>query len=136
MNPDPGTYVLILQCRSEATIEVGKWGQLKLGRGYYIYVGSAFGPGCVRARVKRHFRSNKPTRWHIDYLREFAEPICAWCSHNPSRLEHLWAQIFSNMANFRSIKGFGCSDCHCYSHLFFTHDEPRFSLFCDMAQDD
>jgi len=45
--------------------------KLDLLPGYYIYIGSAFGPGGVRARMLRHLRADKPKHWHIDYLREF-----------------------------------------------------------------
>ncbi|MFQ5579314.1 MAG: DUF123 domain-containing protein [Nitrospiria bacterium] len=54
MKSEPGTYALILQSRSEARGQVGRLGQINLKPGYYIYVGSAFGPGGVQARVSRH----------------------------------------------------------------------------------
>ena len=64
-----GTYALILRSSSQQTITVGKLGKIKMRKGYYIYVGSAFGPGGVRARVKRHCHIRKPPHWHIDYIR-------------------------------------------------------------------
>ncbi|HYA22015.1 MAG TPA: DUF123 domain-containing protein [Thermoproteota archaeon] len=36
--------------------------------GLYLYVGSARGPGGLRARVARHLRRDKVRKWHIDYL--------------------------------------------------------------------
>ena len=125
MKPDPGTYALILQSRSNETIRVGRWGQLELKPGYYLYVGSAFGPGGVRARISRHLRANKPKHWHIDYLREFVTPLCAWVNYEAKRLEHQWAQHFYEMSEVAAIQGFGCSDCKCYSHLFHTAVKPE-----------
>jgi Uri superfamily endonuclease len=101
-------------------IQAGRLGEIELVPGYYIYVGSAFGSGGVRARISRHWRVDKPKHWHIDYLREFVTPLSAWVSYEPERLEHRWAQLFHEMSGVNSIQGFGCSDCKCYSHLFHT----------------
>ena len=120
MNSQPGTYALILQSRTEAEVQVGRWGVMAVEPGYYTYIGSAFGPGGVRARVLRHCRNDKPKRWHIDYLSELLNPHSVWYSHDAERLEHRWAAVFSAMDDVAAIRGFGCSDCRCYSHLFYT----------------
>jgi Uri superfamily endonuclease len=133
MTPGPGTYALILKSRSKAKIQVGRWGQFDLIRGYYIYVGSAFGPGGVRARISRHCRKTKPKHWHIDYLREFLSPVSAWYSHKTERLEHRWAWAFSEMDSMSSVRGFGCSDCKCDSHLFRASKEPVLALFSNIV---
>jgi Uri superfamily endonuclease len=129
MKPDAGTYALLLQSHSKAKAQIGRLGQIQLEPGYYIYVGSAFGPGGVRARVSRHFRRKKPSHWHIDYLGEFLTPYCAWYSHDKERLEHRWADVLSDMTGMSTIKGFGCSDCKCLSHLFHSSTEPELALF-------
>lgn len=129
VKPEPGTYALILRSRSSAGVRIGRWGRLDIEPGYYVYVGSAFGPGGVRARVLRHFRKSKAKHWHIDYLRERVEPICAWCSYVPSRLEHRWARAVAEMPGITSVRGFGCSDCGCHAHLFAMAVEPEFSRF-------
>ena len=129
MKPEPGTYALILKNRSKAKVQVGRYRQIDLVPGYYIYVGSAFGPGGLRARVLRHFRKNKHKHWHIDYLQEFMRPVGIWYSHEPRRLEHQWAEVLCNMTGMSPIQGFGCSDCRCYSHLFWTKKTPDFSFF-------
>jgi Uri superfamily endonuclease len=121
---EPGTYALVLRSRRSAYARVGRLGRLRLRPGYYIYVGSAFGPGGVRARVSRHCRASKPKRWHIDYLREFATPLAVLCSYEPVHLEHRWADALGQMADLRSISGFGCSDCRCAAHLFFSASLP------------
>ena len=129
MKPKPGTYALILRSHSSAEISIGRWGRLTIDPGYYIYVGSAFGSGGVRARVARHCRQTKARHWHIDYLREAVIPICAWYSHEPVNLEHRWAQALSAMRDTSAVKGFGCSDCRCYAHLFMTATKPDFARF-------
>ena len=50
VSPAPGTYVLVLRCSSNRTIRVGCLGSIRLRPGYYLYVGSGFGPGGLRAR--------------------------------------------------------------------------------------
>jgi Uri superfamily endonuclease len=124
MKSEPGTYALILQSASKARVQIGRWRQIGLELGYYIYVGSAFGPGGVRARVLRHCCEAKVKHWHIDYLREHVTPLAAWANYGTERLEHHWAQIFFNMREMTPIQGFGCSDCKCYSHLFHTLTKP------------
>jgi len=124
MKSDSGTYLLILRSNSKATIEVGKLGKILLKRGYYIYVGSAFGQGGLRARVSRHFRKDKPTHWHIDYLSKFLTPVAVWYTYHQKPLEHKWAKFLSNMRTITPIPGFGCSDCSCQSHLFYYPKKP------------
>ena len=133
MTSEPGTYALILRSRLKTKAQIGRWRQIDVELGYYIYVGSAFGPGGVQARVSRHCRSRKPHHWHIDYLREFLSPVGAWYSHEMNRLEHRWAQVLCEMASMSSIRGFGCSDCKCYSHLFQTSSTPDLALFSNIA---
>lgn len=133
MKSEPGTYALILQNRSQAKAQIGRWREIDIGRGYYIYVGSAFGPGGVRARVSRHYREEKRMHWHIDYLRKFLNPLAAWYSYDDNRLEHRWAEVFCSMNELVPIQGFGCSDCKCYSHLFQTSTLPTMAQFSDVA---
>lgn len=120
MEARAGTYALLLEATAEARIQVGRWREIDLQCGYYIYIGSAFGPGGVAARVLRHQRLQKKNHWHIDYLRQHCDVIGAWYSYHPARLEHKWAAALDRVAGYTGIKGFGCSDCGCNSHLFFT----------------
>ena len=82
MERSPGTYIIVIQNDVHAKIQVGQWGLLNLVSGYYLYVGSALGPGGVAARVARHCRRPKPLRWHIDYITAVAAPIAAWYYHS------------------------------------------------------
>ena len=115
-----GTYALILRSSGQRTITIGKLGELKMRKGYYVYVGSAFGPGGVRARVKRHCRISASPHWHINYLRSVVEIIEVWYTYDPERREHQWADILMGIDGVvLPLKDFGSSDCKCDSHLFF-----------------
>ena len=121
MDSTPGTYALLLQSNTNTAAQIGRWGELDICQGYYVYVGSAFGPGGVLARVSRHCR--------IDYLRDFTCLTSVWYSHSPTRLEHIWAQAMAKMRQMTPIQGFGCSDCNCEAHLFFATKEPKLATF-------
>jgi Uri superfamily endonuclease len=125
LRSDPGTYALILQSDSNEHAQVGRWGELQLKPGYYIYIGSAFGPGGVKARVARHWRTNKRKHWHIDYLREHVALAEIWVSYEAERFEHQWAQTLLEMSEMTPIRGFGCSDCNCQAHLFNSIKLPE-----------
>lgn len=129
MEAKPGTYVMVLRSRSSSCVEVGRWGLLDIHPGYYLYVGSAFGPGGVRSRVLRHCRESKAKHWHIDYLRELATPVTIWYSHATVHLEHNWAEALNGIKDIMPITGFGCTDCKCATHLFFTLKTPDIDTF-------
>lgn len=120
MKSEPGTYILVLESGKKKQIQIGKWGKLALDPGYYLYVGSAFGPGGVRSRVSRHCREEKSKRWHIDFLRVYTHLNVVWYAHGAERLEHRWANALAGLEQTLAVKGFGCSDCRCLSHLFFV----------------
>jgi Uri superfamily endonuclease len=136
MKSATGTYVLIFHNLSSKQVRIGKWGLINIQPGYYLYVGSAFGPGGLRARVARHYRTGKAQHWHIDYLREDMELVSVWYSYHHIKLEHDWARMLSAMPGMELIEGFGCSDCQCYSHLFRSVNQPEFKHFCNNAGGD
>ncbi|MEJ2590508.1 MAG: DUF123 domain-containing protein [Candidatus Thiodiazotropha sp.] len=99
-------------------------------RGWYLYVGSAFGPGGVAARCNHHRRISERPRWHIDYLRAAASLRGIWFTHDTERREHHWAAILSrDMGLECPVAGFGASDCGCESHLFYCGIRPGFQRF-------
>lgn len=73
-----GTYALILSSATDCLLQIGRLGQLHVQPGFYVYVGSAFGPGGVRARVWHHQRSSARPHWHVDYLRRTARLVEVW----------------------------------------------------------
>lgn len=93
--------------------------------GYYVYVGSAFVPGGVAARVSRHLRKRKPKRWHIDYLRTHVTPSQVYISYDDERREHQWARALASTPEAQPVDGFGCSDCTCRAHLFYLATESE-----------
>ena len=129
MESQTGTYVLVLKNGVERTIQIGRRGNVLLAAGYYLYVGSAFGPGGVRARVSRHYRCKKKHHWHIDYITEVMDIDVTWYNHGPERLEHDWARALAEMHNTAVVKAIGNSDCHCESHFFYCADRPDCAFF-------
>lgn len=134
MRPDAGTYALVLRSSGKATVQVGRWRRVDLERGYYVYVGSAFGPGGVRGRVLRHLRRRKSLHWHIDYVIDLLSAVAVWYSHASERLEHRWAAALCDAAGVSPIRGFGCSDCRCHAHLFHASSEPGAALLSNITQ--
>jgi Uri superfamily endonuclease len=127
-----GTYALILFCSKAELIQIGKLGPLELWRGFYVYVGSALGPGGVRARVAHHQKVSQRPHWHIDYLRPNTRLDRVWFSHDPVRREHQWACLIQSLRGASvPIVGFGSSDCRCATHLFFFKRRPSFREFAD-----
>jgi Uri superfamily endonuclease len=114
-----GTYSLLLYSDFCKKIKVGSLGNLEIKKGYYVYIGSAFGPGGLKSRIGRHLKKNKKLRWHIDYLRKVTEIIDIKFSTDTQRLECEWAAKFAENGGTAPFKGFGSSDCKCFSHLFY-----------------
>jgi hypothetical protein len=65
-----GTYVLVLQLYQLIKIEIGRLGLISFEPGYYLYTGSALGPGGLSGRISQHLRqkTQKRSHWHIDAL--------------------------------------------------------------------
>lgn len=127
----PGTYLLLLWLEDDSEIEIGRLGSLFFPRGYYLYVGSARGPGGLQARLARHCRRGKHRRWHIDHLRCHADLIEIWAVEYEERLECLWAQQLAHLSPACPIPHFGSSDCRCPSHLFHFKEKPWHRQFAD-----
>jgi Uri superfamily endonuclease len=131
----PGSYALILFCSHAKRIEVGKLGVFDLRPGWYAYVGSAFGPGGLRARSCHHRRRATRPHWHIDYLRTVASLRVIWFTSDAVPREHQWAQMIGALPEASTpIPCFGSSDCTCPSHLFRFPGRPSFANFRRMAQ--
>ena len=126
MNSSPGTYALIFNLKNKISSQVGSLGLLSLEPANYIYIGSAFGPGGIKARTNRHIKINKVSRWHIDYMRPFLILNEIWHIYN-YKCECVWAQIFS-LKGIVPFKGFGSSDCNCKSHFFKFNKKPNINL--------
>ncbi|HJN43494.1 MAG: hypothetical protein CL477_00960 [Acidobacteria bacterium] len=130
MGMQHGTYALILSCSMHAVVQIGRLGCVQLQSGYYVYVGSAFGPGGIAARLAHHVKVTPRPHWHVDYLRAHAVLEEVWYTDDPVRREHAWAALFAQ-ARGASIPlvGFGSSDCRCVSHLWRFQTRPSRSSF-------
>jgi Uri superfamily endonuclease len=92
-----GIYVLHLELASDVQIVVGGLGAQRFGAGHYAYVGRAFGPGGLAARLAHHLRRAASPHWHLDYLRAHGRVQEVWYGHTPAFCEHQWAQALMNM---------------------------------------
>ena len=129
---EKGTYVLIASVGQMKRIQIGQLGKFDIVPGFYAYVGSAFGAGGLCARISHHLESTAAPRWHIDYLLQVAEPVEVWYTIGGQKLEHRWADLLEQAAQFRiPIPRFGSSDYHRSraSHLFFSKRRPAFAWF-------
>lgn len=121
-----GTYALILACAKSGRIDVGRAGILELKRGYYVYVGSAFGPGGIRARIKHHLRFTAAPHWHIDYLKHHCTLRELWLEYSAVKGELNWVEKIARHKDARvPLNGFGASDSRSASHLFRFERRPR-----------
>ena len=126
----PGTYMLLMTLGEPVCLRVGNLGVFPFSAGWYAYVGSALGPGGLRARLSRHTRAEKKLRWHIDYLLGQARLREVWYVEGPERRECAWARLLEDLPGTEvPVPGFGASDCRCRSHLFVLTSRPSFAAF-------
>ena len=120
-----GTYCILINLKDESAISIGKIGKTGFQKGYYAYVGSAL--NSLEGRIKRHISSDKKLYWHIDYF---------LAHKNTEIVEILYAidnqkwecKLANNIAiGCVGVNKFGCSDCKCDSHLFYStnHDDLK-----------
>jgi Uri superfamily endonuclease len=124
-----GTYALLLALDVPTEIEVGSLGGIQFESPFYMYVGSAFGPGGLGARVKHHAQPIRRAHWHIDYLRQAADVISIWYSAGSERFECTWASAALELHGASAVPLFGSSDCRCSSHLFGLSTLPNVASF-------
>jgi Uri superfamily endonuclease len=131
-----GSYVLVLHLAVAQSISVGCLGEIEFPPGWYMYAGSALGPGGLKARLARHRRClavGKRAHWHVDYLREHARWGGAWMRASDQRLECAWAVALSRLPGAEIVvPGFGASDCRCPSHLVRAPALPEEEWFVEV----
>ncbi|MBK1669368.1 hypothetical protein CKO28_15120 [Rhodovibrio sodomensis] len=119
-----GAYLLWLPLGRPLDLSAPKPGA-RLAAGVYLYVGSANGPGGLRARVARHLRADKRPRWHVDQVTLAAGTTAralAW----PGGSECAWREAVQGAGASVPVPRFGASDCRaCPAHLLRLDDaEP------------
>lgn len=111
-----GAYLLVLELGEPLPFQRGPTVHV-FEPGWYVYAGSAYGPGGIRARVRRHFRRGKKLHWHIDQLTGAADSICALSLRDGSECA-IVSELSCSPAFMPSLAGFGSSDCQiCPTHL-------------------
>lgn len=115
-----GVYALIISVNKNITVHVGALGKINFEKGFYAYAGSA--QNNLERRVERHLGRNKRKFWHIDYL------LC----NKAAKIEKIFYKKAEKVEECKiakeigrigvAVKGFGCSDCKCESHLFKIHN--------------
>ena len=119
---ESGTYALLIEVERPKTIHVGALGEIPFDRGWYAYVGSAFGPGGL-SRVDRHRSIAAGTHdvrhWHVDYL------LGAEGTHLRDVITWPGRDIECELAervDGKFVDRFGASDCDCTAHLIGRTD--------------
>lgn len=118
---DRGSYILILKLPEEASLEVGKLGEIRFRKGYYLYIGSA--RKNLSQRIQRHRRMHKQLFWHVDFLRAIAEFYLALPIRTQDVLECEMARAVKDISEWE-VPRFGSSDCSCPSHLYGMLKDP------------
>lgn len=121
---EPGSYSLLIHLE-EATIDIGALGQRHFDTGWYVYNGSAFGPGGLK-RVDRHAEvfadGTASPHWHIDYIA--AAPVSELVATFITEHEDLECSLSTELPG-RLVDGIGASDCGCAAHLLETSDRSE-----------
>lgn len=115
-----GIYVLIIRLNKDAAVNIGALGKITFKKGLYAYVGSA--QKNLEQRVQRHLGKEKKKFWHIDYLLDSdAARIVKVLHRQASKAEE--CRLANDLSQTSEpVIGFGCSNCHCKSHLFRVVD--------------
>jgi len=131
-----GTYVLVLELPEGFQGPVGALGSKHLNPGLYAYVGSA--RGGLDQRLSRHLSKEKCMRWHIDRLTVVAQHKKAYEFQEGKMSECELAEWLITNDAVPSLKGFGCSDCACDTHLFSIDHRccEKLQIICDSVFDD
>lgn len=111
-----GTYILLTRLSDNKEIGIGKRGLIHFEKGWYVYVGSAL--NSLEKRILRHMRSEKKMHWHIDYFLQFASIESVYYKEGNNRDECDVSLYLSRF--FNGVDQFGCSDCSCKSHLYYS----------------
>ena len=116
-----GTYVLFLRFDGTVETEVGSLGKVSLEAGEYCYVGSA--KNGLDQRVSRHLSHEKKKRWHIDNLTLLCNDMTAYEHEGGTLTECGLSGFLQEIGGTPAVRGFGCSDCGCQTHLFKVDGE-------------
>ncbi len=111
-----GTYCLLIGLGKDSEIKTGALGKIFFPKGHYVYVGSAM--NSLEKRIGRHFRSRKKKHWHIDFFLGNSNAKLEKAFYKESSKKEECGTVEKIAKRGFPVKGFGCSDCKCKSHLF------------------
>ncbi len=121
-----GAYALTVDLSAALPLRLGRRPPVVLPAGRYVYCGSAYGPGGLRARVGRHLRRGKPVRWHVDRLTAAGRVVEVLVRPDGDECG-LFAALAACPGAVVPLPGFGSSDCRrCPAHLLRL--PPDFSV--------
>ena len=118
----PGVYLLLLESLVYHAVRVDRRGSriAVLEPGLYVYVGSAWGPGGLAARIARHIGARRKRRlhWHIDRIlaSEYVRPVALLYAIG-CRGESRLASMIASVAE--PLPGIGSTDDPSASSHFF-----------------
>lgn len=117
-----GAYALVIRLDEPARLAIPRLANPTLAPGLYVYAGSAYGPGGLRARVARHLKREKSVRWHVDHLTAVAPPVDVLAFTGGDECAIVGALIRHGGVH-TPVPGFGSSDCgRCPAHLMALDD--------------
>ncbi|MCW9036051.1 MAG: GIY-YIG nuclease family protein [Rhodospirillales bacterium] len=112
-----GSYLLLIDLEKPLILPQKQFLKTPLESGRYLYAGSAYGPGGLRARVSRHIKKRKPKRWHIDYVTTKSAIKEALIVEDAKECDFI-SHLLEIEGIIVPLKGFGSSDCKkCPSHF-------------------
>lgn len=136
MRAEPGTYVLLVEAPAGREVRIGELGVLSHSGEWLTYVGSALGPGGLRARVGRHLSGGGSLHWHVDFLLRAADIAEVWWTTGKERREEDWAAALRGAPGASlPLPGFGASDCGCPGHLIGFPGRPSVDDFRRWVRD-
>ena len=122
-----GTYAIFITLAEDTELSIGSLGTILFKAGEYCYAGSAM--NGLEQRIRRHLSHEKKMHWHIDFLTMVASDIEAYGSEYPgSVVECGIADAASSLGFVPVVRGFGSSDCGCFSHLSSVPDGGKAKL--------
>jgi Uri superfamily endonuclease len=115
-----GSYIVIGRLDNDVILNSGPFSERQVTQGYYLYSGSAYGPGGLCARITRHLNPDSKKFWHFDHLKAnlFFEEILYSVYALNHECELIKAIQEMEKVSF-PLPGFGSSDCRkgCPAHL-------------------
>jgi Uri superfamily endonuclease len=131
----PGAYALLLRLTEPVEAPARAFPSAVLTPGTYLYAGSAWGPGGIRARVLRHARREKALHWHVDNLTRVADlmNVLAFPGGRECKVIERGRALPGTSV---PIPGFGSSDCRsCVAHLLAVPPDSGFAaLVADLVE--